>query len=178
MNSRKQYLVDRQTQIGIAVQLVALWFAGIVIVAGFPIFAMLIYGGMVAQLPLNMIFSQIVEAIWFPMMMSVIVVPLGIWYSIRFSNRLAGPVFRIKRELGRLESGEEAFQVTLRRGDFFTDLADSYNNLRVRFMRLEARNRQLELEISALESHNSDPSALPAGTLESVSPGLTTHASP
>ncbi len=151
MNKRRQYLIDRRTQFKIAGQLVALWFAGIAIVAGFPLFAMLMYGGIIAKLPMPMIFEQIFDAVWFPLMMALIVVPLGVWYSFRFSNRLAGPIFRVNREITRLAGGIDSCPVTLREGDFFKELAESFNGLREQVLRLESRNRLLEANLQGME---------------------------
>ncbi|MFC1668029.1 hypothetical protein ACFL1T_01435 [Chlamydiota bacterium] len=55
------------------------------------------------------------------------------FYTIRFSHRIAGPVFRIKRCLEEFISGNNSVRVYLRKNDFLHDLAEKFNQLMDRF---------------------------------------------
>lgn len=47
--------------------------------------------------------------------------------GLRFSHRIAGPAFRLCRSLERIRSGDIGFRVTLRRGDYLTEVAEELN---------------------------------------------------
>jgi hypothetical protein len=47
--------------------------------------------------------------------------------GLRFSHRIAGPSYRICKSLERMRSGDIAFRVTLRKGDYLTEVADEFN---------------------------------------------------
>ncbi len=146
-NKRRQFLVDKKTQFKIAFSLTALWFAGGLIVAGFPAFAMFCFGTLIEMRPLADVTKEVVDAMWFPVIMAVIVIPLGVWYSIRFSNRIAGPIFRIHRECRRLLEGEDSYPAHLRDKDFFMDFADTFNKLRDRILTLESMLEQRGISV-------------------------------
>ncbi|MCA8941683.1 MAG: hypothetical protein KDB80_03915 [Planctomycetes bacterium] len=47
--------------------------------------------------------------------------------GLRFSHRIAGPAFRLCKSLERIRSGDIGFRVTLRRGDYLTEIAEELN---------------------------------------------------
>ncbi len=49
--------------------------------------------------------------------------------SVRMSNRVAGPEFRLQKAMRRIREGDVAFRITLRRGDLLTGLASECNEL-------------------------------------------------
>jgi hypothetical protein len=68
-------------------------------------------------------------------------VPLFIYDTLRFSHRFAGPISRLRRELGRYEQGEKVFPIDFRRGDFWRDLVDRINRV---VERAETAERKLD----------------------------------
>lgn len=60
---------------------------------------------------------------------AALLLPLAVYDMLKTSNRIAGPVFRLKRELARLADGESVSDVTFRPGDYWQDLADEFNRL-------------------------------------------------
>jgi hypothetical protein len=60
---------------------------------------------------------------------SVFVLPLALYDCIRMSNRFAGPVYRLHKEIKRLADGQEAAPVNLRKGDYWHEVADDFNRL-------------------------------------------------
>jgi hypothetical protein len=48
----------------------------------------------------------------------------GFVYTLLFSNRMAGPIYRINSVLRKMIEGEYPDKVPLRRGDYFHDTAD------------------------------------------------------
>jgi hypothetical protein len=53
----------------------------------------------------------------------------GFLYTLYFSRRIAGPIYRINSILRRMLEGDYPQKVTLRRGDFFQDTADLLEGL-------------------------------------------------
>lgn len=49
--------------------------------------------------------------------------------ALRFSHKIAGPVYRITRSMERIREGDVGFRVNLRRGDYLTEIADELNLL-------------------------------------------------
>lgn len=52
---------------------------------------------------------------------------VGTFIGIRFSHRIAGPIFRLKKELRRINNGEKIQEVNLRNADFFMEMAEEFN---------------------------------------------------
>ena len=48
---------------------------------------------------------------------------------LRLTNRFAGPIYRLRREMDRLANGEKVKPVHFRDGDYWQDLADSFNKV-------------------------------------------------
>lgn len=49
--------------------------------------------------------------------------------ALRFSHKIAGPVYRITRSMERIREGDIGFRVHLRRGDYLTEIAEELNLL-------------------------------------------------
>jgi hypothetical protein len=54
-------------------------------------------------------------------------------YTLAFSHRIAGPIYRINDVLRRMLDGEYPEKVTLRRGDYFHDTAELLEYLSQKF---------------------------------------------
>jgi hypothetical protein len=75
------------------------------------------------------------EAIfWAPGMM--LLAPIILYDLLRVTNRLAGPIFRLRRELGRLADGLPSEPLGLREDDYWSEVAESFNQLRAEVLRL------------------------------------------
>ncbi len=62
---------------------------------------------------------------------AVLMLPVIIYDTIRISNRFAGPVLRLRRAWRNLAQGELGDPVKFREKDFWQDLADEYNQVRL-----------------------------------------------
>lgn len=58
-----------------------------------------------------------------------VLLPMVLVDSIRWSNRFAGPLMRFRRVLGEFADGESVAPLKFRKGDYWTDLADTFNRL-------------------------------------------------
>ncbi len=54
-------------------------------------------------------------------------IPVFIYDSIKLSNKLVGPMVRIRRAIRSLADGESAKPISLRKGDFWQDVAKDLN---------------------------------------------------
>jgi hypothetical protein len=79
---------------------------------------------------------------------SALLLPIVFFHAIRFSNRFAGPMVRVRRTLRELTHGESPRELRFRENDFWTDVADEIN--------------ELSAAISQLRSSDSNSTETPA----------------
>ena len=72
----------------------------------------------------------------------IALLPVVIYDSLRLSNRIAGPTFRLQGALRELASGESFPSLKFRRRDFWHDLAEDLNTLSLRLERMERTQRE------------------------------------
>jgi hypothetical protein len=88
------------------------------------------------------------EAIyWAPGLM--LLTPVIAYDLLKVTNRFAGPVFRLQREMQRLVDGESTHPLSFRDGDYWIEMAETFNQLREELIEL----RQSRAESSG---HSSD----------------------
>jgi hypothetical protein len=69
------------------------------------------------------------EAIyWAPGLM--LLTPVMAYDLLKVTNRFAGPIFRLRREMQRLVDGESELPLAFRNGDYWTEMADIFNEIR------------------------------------------------
>jgi hypothetical protein len=128
-NRRTRYLVDGNLQWRLTRRAVATWLVGGLMVFTFPVAISFMYGVFIDGLPAATVARNLYQAYWFPFLLALLVVPIGIRDSFRFSNRIAGPMMRLKRNMADLAAGHQVRPIYLRPGDFFNDAVDSFNRL-------------------------------------------------
>jgi len=55
--------------------------------------------------------------------------PIFVWDTVKFSHRFAGPMYRFHQTVKSLAAGEDVPPIRLRKGDFWTEVADDFNSL-------------------------------------------------
>jgi len=70
---------------------------------------------------------------------ATLMLPVALFDLLRLSNKIAGPMYRLRNELHKLAMGEPARPIELRSGDFGTDLAQEFNAVLRRVNELEAK---------------------------------------
>ena len=63
---------------------------------------------------------------------SLLLLPIVVVDIIRMSNRFAGPLQRLRREMGRLARGEHAEPIFFRENDYWSEFAEDYNKILAR----------------------------------------------
>lgn len=82
----------------------------------------------------------------------VIVTIIAIVTVLYMSHKIAGPMFRFEKEMGRVKNGDLTVQITLRKKDQFVALSQSFNemvaNLKERALALESEILSAEKQIT------------------------------
>ncbi len=82
--------------------------------------------------PFNL-YSDHMKAMWAKVIpvfvVFLVLLPVFIYDTVKFSNKFTGPVFRLQNKIRSLSEGEITNQVTFRKNDFWHELADDFNAL-------------------------------------------------
>ena len=142
-NRRTTVVVENEIQHGLARRLITYWAATWLIVFTLPIFMRMLTG----KLPPEQLATQIITDFWFPIVISVLVIPIVIWDNLRFSARIAGPITRVRKTIETINNGGKVRPVNLRKNDFCGPLADELNKLidtKSTAEPLDEKNKELE----------------------------------
>jgi len=123
---RRQFFVDRQVQGELMLRTVMYWFFCLISVA-----MMLLCWRVVTSEPMS--FTGHVQAMWYQfapaILTSLILVPIVVVDSLKFSNRFAGPVLRLRGTITRLADGERVEPVNFRENDYWREFAEEFNRM-------------------------------------------------
>lgn len=86
----------------------------------------------------------------------LLMVPLVAYDMLKQSNRFAGPVFRLRREMQLLSRGESNQPLTFRDDDYWAEMADEFNVIREEL--LELRQQASQNGSDATAGHPSETS--------------------
>ncbi len=129
-NRRKSRIVDRKYQFGLAWRMLLVFlcfFATGVLLVFAPSMYQLMTGADLAELePAAQEFLILHKRIW-PSALFVLVGVFG--YTLVFSHRIAGPIYRINSALQMMLKGEYPKKVTLRKKDHFHQTAELLERL-------------------------------------------------
>jgi hypothetical protein len=82
------------------------------------------------------------DEMWFyyepALIASALLLPLVIMDMLRFTNRMVGPLLRVRRSLRELARGEAVEPIEFRGSDYWKEIADEFNAVRARLMACEA----------------------------------------
>jgi methyl-accepting chemotaxis protein len=158
---RRQYIVDKPFQYRLMGTLLAIWFANSLF---FSLVLYFFYEGHLNQfyelvprpgmLPLLTLPTLFAVAIGFVAVFGIIV--LGV-VGLYMSNQIAGPLFRTKKCLERVATGDLNFSLQFREGDFMTDFPPFFNGMLEGLRTLAAAEVE---ELKAIEASNGDAAEL------------------
>lgn len=84
---------------------------------------------------------------WLPGLL--LMAPMIAYDMLKQTNRFAGPVFRLRREMQRLVANESDRPLNFRNDDYWKDLADEFNQIRSELLELrEAKSLWKKVDIS------------------------------
>lgn len=100
---------------------------------------------------LEMVFRFVDEAIyWVPAL--ILLAPLFAYDLLKLSNRFAGPIFRLRRELIRLDKNESKDPISFRETDFWSDLQKPFNAVRDDLLMLRTENVELKQQLATAQA--------------------------
>lgn len=121
---RRQLFVDPAVQTAFIVRAVFYWVTCLVTVA-----MMLAFTSMLAE-PARLFYPN-ADSVWFRFvptaLTALFMLPIIVFDMLRLSNRLVGPVFRLRRALRQLAEGTPVQPIHFRDGDFWREFADEFN---------------------------------------------------
>jgi len=176
---RRIMIVDSEFQFRfirrLAMLVVLIVVASLLLLAIMSYFNLNIQKAVVQPIPLSLLKSippqeapTTIIAILVPVAVACIAVTLGatLIFGIIISHRMAGPLFRIRRELRQMEQGDLSGDIRLRKKDDFQSLALTVNGLKETW-----RSHVQELNDIAKDLHPdpADPQSVKARLLNLVS---------
>ena len=117
---RRQYISDKKVQGALAFRLVVYWFLSWTVVAGLAVSVAIFFSMIIENVQTWQLLERMASYLWFPLVISVMVLPILVRDCMRLSNRFAGPVLRFRRAMKQLADGETVRQdarVSLSKGD-------------------------------------------------------------
>jgi hypothetical protein len=143
---RKQLFVDPAVQGAFVLRAMLYWVLCLV-----TVLLMLLFTSMLAE-PARLFYPN-ADSVWFryaPASLTVLMLlPVIAYDTVRLSNRLAGPVLRLRRGMRALAEGEPVVPIHFREGDFWRDFADEFNAVAARLQYTQKRLAELEARQSA-----------------------------
>jgi len=133
---RKKLFVDKYAQGTLLLRIFLYWFS-CVLFASVP----LVIGRTLME-PDRLLVAHVAPVwnqYWPILITTTILLPFLLYDALRVTNRFAGPIFRLRRELRRFEEGSDIVPIRLRDEDFWQDLAEQTNRLVERVKEAERR---------------------------------------
>jgi hypothetical protein len=133
---RKRLFIDQRVQGAIIKRMVVYWLACMLFVT-IP----LLICRTLAE-PERLLISQLgpVWKLYWPILATgTLLLPLLIFDALKVTNRFAGPLFRLRRNLQRFAEGKDVGPTRFRETDFWPDLAEQIDQLIERVRRAESR---------------------------------------
>ena len=129
---RRQLLIYREIQIPILKNMVFLLIA-LAAIQIFGLIAAMKYLEWKTQLPLNIVVDFRILAWWQKFLYLSVLIPIffnciiGMYFLLHFSNKFAGPLFRLERELDECIKTDKPFSIKFRDDDYLRSIADKLN---------------------------------------------------
>jgi nitrogen fixation/metabolism regulation signal transduction histidine kinase len=136
-NKRKQILIDPTAQLALARNMFTNWLCFLAVVI-----LLAVCVEIVVQYP-DQSLQSLTQGAWHrhaqTITLMLLICPFFIYRSIKLSHRFAGPIWRLRREMRRLNEGNTIEPLHFRKNDFWKDLAEDFNGMLQRLERAEQR---------------------------------------
>ena len=142
---RQQLLIDRAVQQPV-LQRTALYSASAALY-----FVVIMFFGAAEQAPDQVWHETLLQCLdeavyWAPGIM--LLAPVIVYDVLTLTNRFAGPVFRLRREMQRMVKHEECNAINFRDGDYWMEMADLFNQIREEMLELRETKNAAERAIA------------------------------
>lgn len=125
--NRKRYLVDNEVQLSLVKRMIVHWLLFVALFMGLVIAVESGFRG--PGTSIAEIVQQTLEKYAMPLIIMVALMPAFLYDAIKLSNRFVGPIYRLKKGLSSLAKCQETPELKFRKGDFWGELADDFNNV-------------------------------------------------
>ena len=128
---RGTQFVDQTVQGALVWRVVRYWFLSLFMVGSLTLVGWLyVYPGIGKFVGQYAIMTTVMPVFVMALASAALLLPLALLDVIRFSNRIAGPMVRIRRAMQQLATEEFVDPLQFREGDFWQDFATHFNALR------------------------------------------------
>ena len=118
---RKKLLVEPKTQIALISRLWLYWVSSVITLLA--LHSIVLAVPRIFDIPTNNTWLQFLPVV----IASLMFVPVITYDMLKLTNRLIGPIFRLRRELRRLAAGERVEPLTFRKGDLWYGFSEDFN---------------------------------------------------
>ncbi|MHB1034657.1 MAG: hypothetical protein ACYC35_08945 [Pirellulales bacterium] len=129
---RRQLFVDSKVQGSLLLRVVAYWFYCLLTIT------LMVLCWRVVTGPARPFYTHF-DDMWFhfgpALVASLLLLPLVVIDCVRLSSRFAGPMVRLRNAMHRLAQGEQVQPVHFRKGDFWQEFAEDFNQVLSRLQR-------------------------------------------
>ncbi|MGD9648368.1 MAG: hypothetical protein AB7U73_21840 [Pirellulales bacterium] len=152
---RKRLFVDPQVQGALVARVVGYWLSCLL-----TVIVMVVNWRILTETD-KLWYQQLAE-IWGSMgpafVVAVLLLPIALYDIVRFSNRVVGPLVRLRGGLRALARGERIQPIRFREGDFLGELAEEFNAVvaRLEADRAEATQAERAVEREGLKRKQGD----------------------
>ena len=126
---RNTLMADPTVQGALIRRLVVYWFVSWLTVIGVIVGITFLLSLFVEGLEFGVTSERLVSKLWFPVILSALVLPLLIRDCLRVSNRFTGPVMRFRRAVKEAANGGHVEPLRIRSGDFWEELCTDFNRM-------------------------------------------------
>ena len=139
LTPRKRLFVDPKVQAPLLLRIVAYW-CFYVLTIGLLLLTWDIYQGPDGEFFSHFRITKLWNDYGIVLLASAALLPAVLLDALLLSNRLAGPVYRLRRSVRALAAGEYVAPVQFRHKDFWQPLAEEFNQLASEVERLKSGN--------------------------------------
>jgi nitrate/nitrite-specific signal transduction histidine kinase len=137
---RKIYLVDHDVQGGLLGKAACYWLLSLAVVGSLNILGWIFVApGIDVLVQMRQHLPSLFGTLFVALVSSLIVLPVLLYDLTKYTNRFAGPIYRLQRGMNDVADGKFVPPMVFRDGDSWQDLADSFNRIVARLEVLEQR---------------------------------------
>lgn len=130
---RKHLFVDRRVQGAIALRAARYWVLSLAVVGMLTATGWVYYSpGLAAIADSPEKLKSLLVGLVAALLVSGLLLPVVLYDLVRFTNRFAGPMVRLREAMQRAAAGESVEPIRFRDGDYWQEFADAFNAMQSR----------------------------------------------